>query len=147
MPNCKGCGRSVERLIRGEVCGICDINMAGQAPGLIGQDYRGQINPEVHDAVKEMEIGMRSLELHTDDRQKISNAEAERFKRTLIAPARAKAAFEAKHSEAVDRYKRTNEEMIRVQEKEMVTETANTKKRLVKLVKHASVVGPPRPTR
>lgn len=44
------------------VCGICSITLTGRAPGIIGQDYPKQVNPEKYDAAKEQSIAIEWME-------------------------------------------------------------------------------------
>lgn len=147
MPNCKSCGRSVGRLIDGRVCGICDIQAAGKAPGFIGRDYRGQINPDFHQEAKELEIGLTQLENHPDPKQRISSAEAARFKQTLVRPAQMNDAFNVKNKDQIQRSKDVSAEAVRDGESQIRSEAAATKHKLGGLLGMASVVGPPEKSR
>ena len=79
---CSRCAREVPRLAEnahfadGPVCGICDITLAKQFPGVSGFDYAHQVNPEKPDEVKGIDGVIKALSSHRDPRQRFNDSEA-----------------------------------------------------------------------
>ena len=142
--DCGNCGKDVQRLIDG-LCGICDITVARRAPGLIGQEHDNQVDPDVYDPAKEMKLGMKALERHPDPRQRLTTAEARRLEKTLVKPAEAVQAARKDAGEAYTRHLEHNDLMVKTQEKEIALEAEQKKDKLIKLMRMATVVGPPQP--
>jgi len=79
---CNRCTREVPRLAEnpafadGGVCGICDITLAKQFPGVSGFDYAHQVHPEIPDEVKGIDSIIKALSSHRDPRQRFNDSEA-----------------------------------------------------------------------
>lgn len=142
MPNCEHCSRTVDRLIDG-LCGICDITVARKAPGVIGQDYPNEVNPDKYEPAKEMELAIKKLQDHPDPRHRFSYQEAARFQKTLIRPAAQREAFEKQHADYFRQTRKVSDQMVLEGEQQIRQEVKREKEKLIKLVKEASVVGPP----
>jgi hypothetical protein len=68
-----------------EVCGCCSISLSGRMPGIVGQDYTGQIDPENFDPVKEKKIALKYMEqVPKGHRDHATDAELKRWNNKFV---------------------------------------------------------------
>lgn len=138
MPICgnKLCQTEVDKLHDG-LCGLCDATKHRRAPGHVGRDYRGQVDPDNFDAGKEMEMGMKAEE----EAGRLKGKLADRFKRGMLAQVKAESAALKKHSDVVQRMRSEADQAIRDGEANMRKETEQAKGKFIETVELAKNVG------
>jgi hypothetical protein len=61
---------------KGPICGICDVTVSRQFPGVHGIEYPHQVNPEAPDEVKAMDNLIRDCQRSRNPREHFTDDEA-----------------------------------------------------------------------